>query len=173
MGWRRRRAAPVAPRNDASGKDSSDMPQGSVYTRTIYRILPPHILRNIAQNGTAEQRRKALQTLATDATIRMLRVAQQAAAPQRQTLRGLTAGGAEQHRTIYDAHNTTTLPGDSVRGEGGPASADLAVNEAYDGLGATFALYAEVFDRNSIDDQGLPLLATVHYDQSYDNAFWN
>ena len=148
------------------------MPQGSVDTRTIYCILPPHILRNIAQNGTAAQRRIALQTLAADATIRALRVAQQAA-PHRQTLRGLTAGGAEQHRTIYDAHSTTTLPGDSVRGEGAPATADPAVNEAYDGLGATFDLYAEVFDRNSIDDQGLPLLATVHYDQHYDNAFWN
>ena len=28
-------------------------------------------------------------------------------------------------------------------------------------------------DRNSIDDEGLPLDATVHYGQDYDNAFWN
>jgi Zn-dependent metalloprotease len=30
-----------------------------------------------------------------------------------------------------------------------------------------------VFERNSIDDQGLRLDSTVHYSQNYDNAFWN
>jgi Zn-dependent metalloprotease len=30
-----------------------------------------------------------------------------------------------------------------------------------------------VFDRNSIDDEGLHLDATVHYARRYDNAFWN
>ncbi|HZC02038.1 MAG TPA: M4 family metallopeptidase, partial [Gammaproteobacteria bacterium] len=31
----------------------------------------------------------------------------------------------------------------------------------------------EAYDRNSIDDEGLPLDATVHYGQQYDNAFWD
>ena len=30
-----------------------------------------------------------------------------------------------------------------------------------------------VYGRNSIDDEGLPLDATVHYGRRYDNAFWN
>ena len=50
---------------------------------------------------------------------------------------------------------------------------DLATDEAYDGLGATFALFSEVYGRNSIDGAGLPLDATVHYGELYDNAFWN
>src|SRR5262249_32645562 len=29
------------------------------------------------------------------------------------------------------------------------------------------------FGRNSLDDNGLPLIATVHYGQQYDNAEWN
>ena len=42
-----------------------------------------------------------------------------------------------------------------------------------DGLGATFDFYDQVFGRNSIDDQGLPLDATVHFGSHYNNAFWN
>jgi Zn-dependent metalloprotease len=60
-----------------------------------------------------------------------------------------------------------------VRTEGERAVGDVAVNEAYDGLGATFELYADVYDRNSIDGRGLPLDGTVHYERDYDNAFWN
>ncbi len=60
-----------------------------------------------------------------------------------------------------------------MRIEGAPASGDAAVDEAYDGLGATFDLYWDVYERNSIDDEGLPLDATVHYGTDYDNAFWN
>src|SRR5262249_26791494 len=51
--------------------------------------------------------------------------------------------------------------------------ADVAANEAYDGLGDTFDLYWEAYERNSIDDEGLPLNATVHFGQNYDNAFWD
>jgi Zn-dependent metalloprotease len=65
------------------------------------------------------------------------------------------------------------LPGDLVRGEGQPAVADVAVNQAYDGLGDTFDFYLKAYDRNSIDNAGLPLVATVHYGADYDNAFWN
>ncbi|MCW2826148.1 MAG: peptidase family protein, partial [Aeromicrobium sp.] len=33
--------------------------------------------------------------------------------------------------------------------------------------------FAQAFDRASIDGAGLPLHATVHYGQRYDNAFWD
>jgi Zn-dependent metalloprotease len=49
----------------------------------------------------------------------------------------------------------------------------VAVNEAYDGLGATFDLYWNVYQRDSIDNAGMDLLATVHYGNDYNNAFWN
>ncbi len=60
-----------------------------------------------------------------------------------------------------------------MRKEGAAASGDAAVDEAYDGLGATFDFYLEACQRNSIDDAGLPLDATVHFGKNYDNAFWN
>ena len=78
-----------------------------------------------------------------------------------------------KNRIIYDTHETRRLPGDKVRNESDPPTADPAVNEAFDGLGATFDLFAQVYDRNSIDDKGLRLDATVHFSHGYDNAFWN
>src|SRR5262249_10858797 len=76
-------------------------------------------------------------------------------------------------RTIYTAGNGTQLPGSQVRGEGEGPTGDAAADEAYDGLGATYRLYQSAFGRNSLDDNGLPLIATVHYGQQYDNAEWN
>jgi Zn-dependent metalloprotease len=60
-----------------------------------------------------------------------------------------------------------------VRTEGDASSGDPAVDEAYDGLGATYALYLDAYGRRSVDDADLPLPATVHYGRDYDNAFWN
>jgi len=60
-----------------------------------------------------------------------------------------------------------------VTRDGQPASTDLAVNEADQGAKATADFYQTVFGRSSVDGRGLPLVSTVHYDQSYDNAFWD
>lgn len=76
-------------------------------------------------------------------------------------------------RTVSDAQGTEQLPGTPVRSEGDDATGDPAVDEAYDGLGATFDFFSEVLARTSIDGSGLPLDATVHYGELYDNAFWN
>ena len=60
-----------------------------------------------------------------------------------------------------------------VRREGEAATGDAAADEAYDGFGATWALFHDVYGRNSIDGAGMTLAGTVHYDKGYDNAFWN
>jgi Zn-dependent metalloprotease len=65
------------------------------------------------------------------------------------------------------------MPGTMARTEGAPPVADASVNEAYDGLGATFDFYLQTYHRNSIDDAGMPMNASVHFGSHYDNAFWN
>jgi hypothetical protein len=57
--------------------------------------------------------------------------------------------------------------------EGQGPTGDAATDEAYDGLGSTFDLYWNIFQRNSIDNAGMNMLGSVHYLQGYDNAFWN
>jgi Zn-dependent metalloprotease len=113
-----------------------------------------------------------LQTLSTDQTLRAVRSAYTPPASGAGRPNVLAAEG-EKQRTIYDTHNSQNLPGTVVRAEGSAPVQDVAVNEAYDGLGATFDFYWQVYERNSIDDEGLPLNATVHFGQKYDNAFWN
>lgn len=144
----------------------------TLHRHSLFCILPPYVLRAIAERGTPEQRRIALTTLSTDQTIRAVRATEEP--PTTRGGRGLQLRGATQkQRTIFTAHNTQNLPGDIVRTEGSPPSGDPAVDEAYDGLGYTYDLYWEVYERNSIDDAGLPLNGTVHFGNNYDNAFWD
>jgi Zn-dependent metalloprotease len=79
----------------------------------------------------------------------------------------------QPQRTIYTANNRNSVPGSVVLSEGGPPSSDQAVAQAYQYLGDTYNFYWQVFNRDSVDDAGAPLNATVHYEKNYDNAFWN
>jgi Zn-dependent metalloprotease len=139
------------------------------HRHSIYCILPPHILTKIAENGTATQQEKARQTIVATEQMRGTRRAMKTMAALSMPI----TGTANKLRTIYDAKNGSTLPGTVIRHEGDPAVADVAVNEAYDGSGVTYDLYFDIFGRNSIDGKGLKLDSTVHYQKSYDNAFWD
>ena len=131
-------------------------------------IVPPHVLKEIAERGTPRQREWALKTLAATGQFRGQRLAAGEVEALAKAVRV-----AEKQRTVYDAENGSSLPGGQVRGEGDPPTGDAAADEAYDGSGATYDLFLEVYDRNSIDGNGLRLDSTVHYQQGYDNAFWN
>jgi Zn-dependent metalloprotease len=140
----------------------------------IYGIIPPHILEAIARNGTEAARAKAQRTLVHDSQVRLKRMKQAKVTHIKAKAKPVQAAGtAHKNRLIYTANNTTTQPGTLVRSEGQASSSDVAIDEAYDGLGATFDLYWDVFGRNSIDDNGLDMIGTVHYDNGYDNAFWD
>jgi hypothetical protein len=76
-------------------------------------------------------------------------------------------------RVIYTAQNDLKLPGKLVRNEGQPPTGDAAADQVYDALGTTYGFFREVFGRNSIDDSGVPLSATVHYGKNFNNAFFN
>ena len=127
-------------------------------------IVPPHMLRKLAENPA--RRERALRTLELSEQLRGAR--------QATSLPPLVGAPGVKHRTVYDTHHTTGLPGVKVRDEGGPASpTDRAVNEAYDYSGDIYDFFRRVFGRNSVDDHGLSLKSTVHYDEQYDNAFWD
>jgi Zn-dependent metalloprotease len=140
---------------------------------SIYCILPPNVLRNIAKNGNAAEREAVLNTLALDQTMRTTRLTFSLMGGLKLPHPQAALPPPQEKRTIYDAKHSQDLPGTSVRSEGQAAVADTAVDQAYDGLGDTFDFYLKVYDRNSIDNAGLPLLASVHFGNNYDNAFWN
>jgi len=134
-------------------------------------IVPPHVLDKLARNEDPALSGPARRTLVRDAQERgRRRVSAEfglAAAPRAK------APSDQPLRTLYDAGHTTDLPGTEVRAEGSEPGQDATVNRAYSGLGATFDLYLKAYGRHSIDGDGLPLDATVHYDENYGNAFWN
>jgi Zn-dependent metalloprotease len=131
----------------------------------VQGILPPHILRRIAERGTDRQRRWANATIALTERFRGLRIA----AP----LGLLAVSPGQKRRSVYDAQHRAALPGRLVRGEGDPPGKDRAVNQAYQALGATYDFYLQALGRNSIDGKGMRLDASVHFRRDYDNAFWN
>ena len=134
-------------------------------TMPIRPFLPPYLLERIAASRNARQRDRAYRTLHDDQGFRARAGA--AELPEGSARRG------EPVRHVHSAGHTRELPGERVRSEGEEASGDPAVDEAYQGLGATYALYWEAFQRHSLDDRGMALLATVHYGEDYENAFWD
>ncbi|MEU8886461.1 M4 family metallopeptidase [Streptomyces sp. NPDC048442] len=135
-------------------------------------IVPPHVLDKLAQAEDPALSGPARRTLEADAAQRThRRLTTVVGAPSLVPAPG--AADKLVHRTIHDAHGRRDLPGKVVRKEGDKPTKDATVNRAYAGLGATFDLLLKAFDRNSIDGNGMSLLATVHYDKNYGNAFWD
>jgi Zn-dependent metalloprotease len=141
-------------------------------------IAPPDLLAHLAKEGTPEQRDAALQTIASSASIRARRSIISELLQSSETRAAafaFMAVPAQAQRTVYDAQHggQASLPGQKVRGEGDPATGDDSANEAYDGAGATYDFYEQVFSRNSIDGGGMDIVSSVHFGVGYDNAFWN
>ncbi len=99
-------------------------------------------------------------------------------------LLGFNQVDSARNRSIYDNQNNpyAGLPGfGPYRTEGQGATGVADIDNAYDYLGDTYDFYSVVHSRNSIDNAGMPLIATVRYcDPSlpakycpYANAFWN
>ena len=84
-------------------------------------------------------------------------------------------------REIYDSNKTNKQRKNLIFKEGGDTAAfkkDVNAKEVHEYFGNSFDFYAEVFGRNSIDDAGLPLIASIHFDDipgppGMDNAFWD
>jgi hypothetical protein len=130
-------------------------------------FIPPFLLERIAASDS-EAADHCRATLEHDHEFRAARVV-----PGEQVTSATTpaAGGAAW--VVHTAANGSTLPGSVVRTAGDPASGDTSVDEAADGITATLSLYADVYGRASYDGKGAEVVLTVHYEQGYDNAFWN
>ena len=137
-------------------------------------FVPPYLLSRLAEHASPPLSECAANTLTIDREHRALRgfvppavVSNATGTPVR------PARPDSPGRAIHDAGHKTDLPGRLVRTEGKPATGDIAADEAYEHLGATWRLYHDVYGRDSIDGAGMPLTGSVHYGRNYDNAFWN
>jgi Zn-dependent metalloprotease len=135
--------------------------------RSCCHFVPSSIFEHIVTAGNRHQRFLAFQNLIASEQFRGQRIA------LADVVAVTAVAPGEKRRTIYDAQNGMTLPGKLVRSEGDPKTKDPAVNEAYDGSGKTYDFFRKIFDRNSIDGQGMRMDSTVHYRRNFSNAFWN
>ncbi|MEO7422191.1 MAG: protealysin inhibitor emfourin [Ornithinibacter sp.] len=145
-------------------------------TRAHCAIVPSYVLEAMRATGDPTLVAHADATLALDALFRLgVRTAEARPGPTPRPAAERVAPGtsAGPVRVVHDARQGTTLPGVVVRSEGDPPTGDRAVTEAYDGLGSTWELWQSAYGRTSLDGKGLPLLASVHFSRTYDNAFWD
>ncbi|KAI9806500.1 MAG: Translation initiation factor 3 subunit b [Piccolia ochrophora] len=133
-------------------------------------IVPPYVLQSLVDSPDTEPdaRESAQRSGAVSDQVRLARGregGQSAEAPQTR---------ARPRRLVYTSNGTKTLPGNVVRTEGQQASSvDESANECYDGLGSTFDMLINLFNRNSIDGRGMDMIGSVHYDKKYNNAMWD
>jgi Zn-dependent metalloprotease len=78
-----------------------------------------------------------------------------------------------RNRQTYSANNGTSLPGTLRRAEGAGPTGDADVDHAHDFVGATYDYFAATHGRDSYDNAGATLIATVHYSNNFQNAFWD
>ncbi|CAA9325612.1 MAG: putative metalloprotease [uncultured Friedmanniella sp.] len=133
-------------------------------------FIPPYLLDHLA-TAAVDSPAGAIgrSTLVLDQRLREQR-SRPAVLPR---VRSVRAGVPAERRVVHSAGGTETLPGTPVRSDDDPATGDAAVDEAFASSGQVWDLFAELFDRRSVDGQGSTLSITVHYGQRYDNAFWD
>jgi Zn-dependent metalloprotease len=134
-------------------------------------FIPPYILDSLSRAKDEATRRAAIESVITSAAMRARRTAL-ATLP---IMAAIPSVDQAKERRVYDMkHGTNPLPGKIILREGEKkAVQDAAAKEAYENLGLTFDFYRTVFGRNSLDDEGQALIASVHYGKRYNNAFWN
>jgi Zn-dependent metalloprotease len=135
-------------------------------------VIPPHILDRVAEHSAGEEADDARSTLEQMRELERERMRSFVALDETAAAEPAVST-SKKRRNVYDAQQHQQLPGKLVMSEHKSRSADIEVDEAYDGSGATFDFYAQAFVRNSIDDRGMRLDSTVHYSRRFDNAMWN
>ena len=139
--------------------------RGSRAPMAVRGIIPPHMLKHLAESDNPEDRRLAVRMLMRIEKVRGMRRALgefYVAAP--------TGGRCIR---VYDVKHGSDndLPGDLIAN---PAkSKDPEVKEAYGGADATYSFYKDLYGRNSIDDKGMCIDSSVHFETNYDNAGWD
>ncbi|MBU2958141.1 M4 family metallopeptidase [Paracoccus sp. 1_MG-2023] len=137
-------------------------------------IVPPYMLRVLAMRGDPATARMARSLLDHDRELRDLRAAQSSPPlPHDGILPIADPDLCCPDRRIHDGEFRATLPGKLVRAEGDDPAGLTDADFAYDAAGQVFSLFAEEYGRNSLDGQGMPLVATVRHRRDYNNAFWN
>ncbi|AYA39484.1 peptidase M4 family protein [Xenorhabdus nematophila] len=134
-----------------------------------YSLIPPFVLEYISDNCDECTNQYVLKTLGHVHHLMDTSIKEDITLREEEI-----KSDGKLNRVIYDAQNKEEFPGKTLsRSEGMPEHSDIVVNEAYEYFGKTYEFYKNIFGRNSLDNKGMKLIATVHYGKNYLNAFWS
>ena len=136
----------------------------------LFCIIPPYIFDHMINSKDAAVRKSASEALQSGAAARAIR-STLSTMPQ---MSAIPSPAGKKHRLVYDLRNQgmNALPGKLVLEEGGKASTDPAVREAYLHAGIVYDYYLKIFSRNSLDNNGMSLISSVHLNKNHNNAYW-
>jgi len=137
-------------------------------SHSLCSVIPPHMLRHVAEHTDAEEKAVIEATLAQTERLREQREAPRAFRDVKPSPQ-LPPKGCN----VYDTGHHHKLPGRLVLSDAKSGSTDAEAIEALLGSRATLAFYATVFGRNSVDGRGMRIDSSVHYGNRFDNAMWN
>ncbi|MCJ0761707.1 M4 family metallopeptidase [Variovorax terrae] len=127
--------------------------------------LPTRVMSKLAERTEGVHRERLIAHIEACKSMRGDRLQPQATAL-------MCTPNRSRNRTLFDARNSTRLPGTRLRKEGEPPVADESANQAYDNTGIALDFFHEVFNRVSLDGQGMHVDSTVHYGRDFTNAMW-
>jgi len=78
---------------------------------------------------------------------------------------------AGRYRMTFNAQNGSVLPGTLAKSEALTITVDTDINNAFTFTGDTYNYYTTTHGRDSYDDRGGTLIASVHFGSGYQNAF--
>jgi hypothetical protein len=153
--------------SSSSNSTSSNTGAGDVNAQiaadpNCYGILPPYLLKEMAKrNPGAESLGRTLDLMKT-------------LPDESGTSRSV---GADEHsvREVYDAQGggKEALPGVKARFEGDAPTNRFETDRVYEYTGQVRDFYKELFDRDSVDGNGMKMVSTENFGHNFENAFWN
>jgi len=138
-------------------------------------IIPPYMVESIKLRGDKQQKKMAVSLEKMAVRFRRDRELAIQSIVGQPAIAAVAAivDGTKPDRVVFDAENKADLPGTLARSDTTGASSDKDVNRAFISAGDVFKFLKDVFGRNSIDDNGMQLVSSVHFRQLHNNAYWN
>jgi Zn-dependent metalloprotease len=143
---------------------------------SLHCIIPPYMVDKLETNKDDRISRMGLSNKLESAKLRFERnFIRKLPMTARETLiRGKTNVSKIKTKPTIEVYDSEHQKVKQWKRISSPATAqDISVKRAYRGAEITWKLYHQIFNRNSLDDRGMPLIQNVHYGSRYGNAFWD
>ena len=138
----------------------------------LHCILPPYITSKMVESSNKALSESGLKNSFRSTRFRNDRKFFSSLGKEQRKIFSLTTASAAKLKPvikIYNCGKKTSLPGTPMKAK----SSDKSYKNVLTGVKETWNFYYSLFNRNSIDNSGMQLINSIHFDVKYDNAFWN